>query len=91
MLVKVEEIDNYQTAIKAPPIIREMAKPTKTPIQTCHLRRRRRAASSTTTCLMNVSKTETMMAASVVSLNMMKKMGAEKMEPMVNYCCRDEG
>ena len=33
---------------------------------------------------MNERRTETMMAASVVSLNMMKKMGAEKMDPMLN-------
>lgn len=35
------------------------------------------------TWAMNASRTETMIAASVVSLNRMKKMGAENTEPMV--------
>lgn len=41
---------------------------------------------------MNASKTETIMAASVVSLNMMKKMGAENTDPMaVNYVAKRTG
>ena len=35
------------------------------------------------TWAMNASRTETMMAASVVSLNKMKKIGAENTDPMV--------
>jgi hypothetical protein len=66
-VIEQENEDAYQSAMNVPPIISEMTRPMSTPIQMCHLRRRRRAASSTMTCLTKARRTETIMAASVVS------------------------